>query len=150
MKGFTLIEIILAIGILGILTSISINSFHSAQLKKQQDGIVQSIIAHLEKQKTDTQAGKGGSNYGIKFNEDEYILFAGTSYSASSPTNSHVPVVSDFQIEETISNASNIIFFSRLYGESNEMATITVSHITDAIDPQSIVIEQSGNIFVVD
>lgn len=150
MKGFTLIEIVLVVGILGILTSISINSFQSAQLKKEQGGIVQGIVAHLEKQKTDTQAGKGGSNYGVKFDGDEYILFTGTSYNASSPTNLHVPVITNFLIEETISNASNIIFFSKLYGEANETATITVSHISDTVDPQLIVIEESGTISVIE
>lgn len=150
MKGFTLIEIVLAVGILGILTSIGFNSFHTAQLKKEQQGIAQSIVATLEKQKADTQAGKGGSNYGVKFTSSEYISFVGTSYSTSSPTNLHVPVKSDFEIEDSIINANNIIFFSKLYGESNEVATITISHIEDKISPQFIVIEKSGSISVIE
>lgn len=149
MKGFTLLELMMAVGIIGILTSIGFNSFHTAQLKKEQGGIIQSIVASLEKQKADTQAGKDGSNYGIKFAEKEYVLFKGTSYSSSTISNQHVPVINNFLIEETITNASNIIFFSKLYGEANEMATITISHITDDVEPQFILIEESGTISVV-
>lgn len=149
MKGFTLLELILTIGVLGILTAIAINTFGATQLKKEQSGIVESIVASLEKQKADTQAGKGGNNYGVKFNSDSFILFEGKVFSSGASSNTEILISPKFEITETISNADDMIYFFRLYGEANESATITVSHIDNQISPQLIVIEESGIISVV-
>lgn len=149
-KGFSLLEIIISIAVASILLTIVTTSFRTAQIKKVQDGIVQSILASLEEQKANSQAGKEGSSYGIKFNSNEYILFKGISYSVSSPDNKNIAVESPFQIEETISNANNIIYFSKLNGNSNEVATITISHITNEVTPQNLIIETSGAISVVE
>jgi len=150
MKGFSLLEIIIAIAIVGVLTAIVTNSFQVAQLKKQQQGITQSIVSYLEKQKADTQAGKDGSNYGVKFNTTDFVLFKGTSYSFGSAFNQDVVIDPQFQISETISNGENIIYFSKLNGNANETATITVSHINNRISPQTITLEASGAVSVIE
>jgi prepilin-type N-terminal cleavage/methylation domain-containing protein len=149
MKGFSLIEIVVAVAILGVLTSIVINTFHTAQLKKEQSGVTQSLVAHLEKQKADTQAGKGGAIYGVKLNADSYVLYKGT-YSSNSVTNQNVTINNKFSLSETFTNTNNVIYFSKLYGKANENATITISHIQNQISPQLIVIEQSGTISVIE
>lgn len=149
-KGFSLLEIIISIAVVTIILTIVTNSFRTAQLKKEQDGIVQSILASLDEQKTNSQVGKEGSNYGVKFNTDEFILFKGISYTESSSDNESKSIDTRFQISETISNVDNIIYFSKLNGNSNENATITISEISDQIDPKSLIIETSGAISVVE
>ncbi len=150
MKGFTLLELIFSIAIAAVLSAMVTNSFRTAQIKKEQQGIVQSIVADLEKQKSDTQTGKGGSNYGIKFNTSDYILFIGTTYSAGASSNKNVALDSKFQISETIANASNMIYFSKINGNANETATITVSHILNAVPPAMLTVESSGAISVIE
>lgn len=149
-KGFSLLEIIVSIAIAAILLTIITTSFRTAQVRKTQDGITQSILASLEEQKANSQAGKGGSSYGVKFNSNEFITFKGISYSESSVDNKTFPVDSKFQISETISNANNIIYFSKLNGNSNEVATITISHISNEVTPQNLIIETSGAISMVE
>jgi prepilin-type N-terminal cleavage/methylation domain-containing protein len=149
-RGFTLIELMIVIAIVGVLTAIVVGSYNDGRIRKEQDGIVQGLVSHLEKQKADAQAGKGGSSYGIKFEDDTYTLYTGTVYNAGSASNQPIVIDTDFEIEETIVNASNSIYFSRLNGSANENATITVSHILDAVDPRQITIETSGNISVVE
>jgi prepilin-type N-terminal cleavage/methylation domain-containing protein len=150
MKGFSLIEIIFSIAIIGILSVMVVTSFHTAQARKEQQGIVQSIVADLEKQKSDTQAGKAGSQYGVKFNPSNYVLFTGTSYATTSPSNRAVNVDSEFQLSETISNAQNIIYFSKINGNANETATITVSHISNRVNPLLLTVQTSGAISVIE
>lgn len=150
MKGFSLIEIIISIAIMGILTAMVVSSFHTAQIRKEQQGIVQGILADLEKQKSDTQAGKAGSQYGIKFNPTNYVLFTGTSYATTSPSNKVVDVNSKFQITETIINAQNNIYFSKINGNANENATITVSHISNRVNPLLLTVQTSGAISVIE
>lgn len=135
---------------MGILTAMVVSSFHTAQIRKEQQGIVQGILADLEKQKSDTQAGKAGSQYGIKFNPTNYVLFTGTSYATTSPSNKVVDVNSKFQITETIINAQNNIYFSKINGNANENATITVSHISNRVNPLLLTVQTSGAISVIE
>jgi prepilin-type N-terminal cleavage/methylation domain-containing protein len=149
-KGFTLIELMFVVAIAGILTAIVTNSFNTARIRKEQGGIVHGIASHLEKQKGDTQAGKGGSAYGVKFASSTYTLYKGVTYSPSATTNQAITIDTDFSISESISNTSNVIYFSRLTGGANETATITVSEISGKVSPQHILIEASGNISVIE
>jgi prepilin-type N-terminal cleavage/methylation domain-containing protein len=149
MKGFSMLEIILTIAVLGILLAITTNTYQVSHLKKNQDEIIQTINALLEEQKTLTQAGKNGKNFGIKFNQNDFILFTGTNYSASEQ-NKIIAINPQFEITETISNSDNIIYFSKIIGDANENATITISHITNRIPPKSIYIKKSGAISVIE
>jgi prepilin-type N-terminal cleavage/methylation domain-containing protein len=150
MKGFSLLEIIISIAIIGILTAIVTNSFQISQIKKQQDGIVQSIVASLEKAQADTVAGKEGSSHGIKFNAQEYISFVGTSFNANSVTNQINIINPQFEIQNTISNAQDIIYFAKISGTTNESATITISHIDDRVTPQAFTISANGIISMIE
>jgi Tfp pilus assembly protein PilE len=150
MKGFSTLEIIITIAISAVILAIVTNSFQVAQIKKYQEGIVEAITSSLEEQKTNTQAGKDGQNYGVKFNSNEFVLFTGTSYSFSSNQNKVIAIDSRFQITETISNTDNIIYFSKLLGDANQTATITISHIDNRIPAKNILIEQSGAISVIE
>jgi prepilin-type N-terminal cleavage/methylation domain-containing protein len=147
MKGFTLLEIIITISVAGILFTIATNS---SQVKKNQDQIVQAIEASLDEQRANTQAGKDGENFGVKFNSDSFVLFTGTTYSANSNQNKVIDIDYQFEISETITNSDNIIYFSKLLGDANQNATITVSHITNRVAPKQIVIEKSGTISVIE
>jgi prepilin-type N-terminal cleavage/methylation domain-containing protein len=150
MKGFSLIEIIFSIAIIGILSAMVTNSFRTAQIRKQEQGIVQGIVADLEKQKTDTQTGKAGSQYGVKFNPSNYVMFTGTSYATTSASNRTVNIDSQFQLSETIANSQNIIYFSKINGNANETATITVSHISNRVTPLLLTVQTSGAISVIE
>lgn len=150
MKGFTLIEIIISIAILGIIAGITTVSFRNSQIKKQQQAIVETLSSNLAEQKVNSQTGKEGSNYGIKFNTDNYILFKGKVFDSGSSSNKKVEVAKSFQISETISNSQDVIYFSKITGAPSEVATITISHINNKISPQNILIESSGVISVVE
>jgi prepilin-type N-terminal cleavage/methylation domain-containing protein len=150
MKGFTILEIIITIAVAGILLTIATNSYQVAQIKKNQEQIIQAIEASLDEQRAKTQAGKDGQNFGIKFNSDNFVLLTGTSYSSGSNQNKIIAIDPQFQISETITNSDNIIYFSKILGDANQNATITISHITNRISPKQIIIEKSGTISVIE
>lgn len=150
MKGFSTLEIIIVIAVAGVLLAIGVNSFQIAQIKKQQEEIVLSITTSLDEQKVNTQTGKNGTQFGVKFNINDFILFTGTSYAPSSTQNKIISINPQFEITETLSNSDNIIYFSKLIGDVNEIATITISHIDNRVTPQQIVIEKTGAISVIE
>ena len=64
--------------------------------------------------------------------------------------NKIIGIAQQFEILETITNSDNIIYFSKILGESNQNATITVSHITNRIPQKQIIIKKSGSISVIE
>ena len=149
-KGFTLIEMIFAIMIIGIITAISINSFQNAQLKKQQKAIVESIISYIDKAKADTQAGKGGTQHGIKFNENEFVLFSGSNFNPNDSSNRVISIDPRFNIETKLTNQDKTLFFYRLFGTANEPTEITIKHIDDRIPPVSFSVDDMGSVSMIE
>ncbi len=149
-KGFSILEIIITIAISGIVLAIVTNSYQISQIKKTQEQIVEEIVASLDEQKAQSQTGKNSQNYGIKFNSNEFILFTGTEFASNAEANKIIAVNSQFEITDTISNTDNIIYFSKLLGDANEKATITITHIDNRIPQKNIVIEKTGTISVIE
>jgi prepilin-type N-terminal cleavage/methylation domain-containing protein len=148
-RGFTLIEILFALLIIGILLAITVNSLNSAREKKQLEGIVDSIVAKLDEAKANSQTGKGGKNYGIKFNPDSYVYFSGSTYNASNVDNKIIKIDDKFQITENISNSDNVVIFSKIYGEVGFRATITIFKKTDSSLAMNIAVGKLGDISVI-
>jgi prepilin-type N-terminal cleavage/methylation domain-containing protein len=149
-KGFSLIEIIISLTIIGILTAIVVNSSQISILKKEQEGIIDSIIATLEKAKADAQAGKDGLQHGVKFDLQEYVSFAGSSFSEQNSEFKSIVIHPQFEIIDTISNSDNSIVFSKITGRPNETVIITVSHIDDRIPSKAFQIQASGDISLIE
>lgn len=144
-----MLEIIISIAVAGILLAIITNSFQLSQIRKNQDQIVQTIVSSLEEQKANTQSGKEGLSYGVKFDASTITLFKG-EYSQSSTENKIIAIEPQFQITESITQSNNIILFSRLLGDASENATVTISHIDNRVSPKNILIKKTGTISVIE
>lgn len=149
MKGFSALETIIAITVAGILLAIITNSFQISRIKKNQDEIVETIVSSLEEQKTNSQTGKEGFSYGVKFNIDNFVLFRG-EYQQASSNNKIIAIEPQFQISDSLINMDNIVSFSKILGDASENATITISHIDNRISPKNIVIKKTGTISVIE
>lgn len=149
-KGFSLLEIIISIAIVAVLSAIVVSSFHTAQLKKEQDGIAQELVASLDHQRTNSQAGKAGLRYGIKFNSSSYTLYSGNTYSITSPSNKVVTLPPGFSINQNLVNSDDVIYFTKIYGEANEDATFVVSQNDNLISPQNVILAKNGTVIVIE
>lgn len=148
-SGFSLIEIITVIFIIGILLSVCVTWFDNAKKSKTLQVNTDTVLSVLEKAKINAISGNGGSSFGVKFNPGSYVYFKGNSYVANNPDNINHNLDSNYTLTETISNADNAIIFSRLTGATNMTATVTISRINDSNTKKNIVVEPLGNISVV-
>jgi len=144
-----MLEIIISIAVAGILLAIITNSFQLSQIRKNQDQIVQTIVSSLEQQKANTQSGKEGLSYGVKFDTSTITLFKG-EYSQSSTENKIIAIEPQFQITESITQSNNSISFLKLLGDASENATVTISHIDNRVSPKNILIKKTGTISVIE
>lgn len=127
-KGFTILELLVTMGIFAVLTSLATINLLGAQHIASIDTTVSTLIADLKQQQIkamtgDTEGRTAGDQYGIHFETNKYVLFHGTY---NSTDNSNFPVSLDGTLSFTnISDGGNIIF-SQGSGESSGLSTITL------------------------
>lgn len=122
-KGFTLIEIIIAISLLSILSMIIIagyNSFQKSNQLKENTNIVVSLIREAQKNAV-TQ--KDGKSWGIYIeNNSTIVLFDEPWATATSKKNFNLPSGLTFN-NITINGGGNFIIFNKLVGDTNNYGT---------------------------
>ena len=94
-KGFTLIELVVVMGIFTTLLGISTINLSGAQLRSSLNSAVEVFVTDLKSQQLRSMVGEddgGGSaqSYGVHFESDSYTLFEGVAYSPVDPNNFQV------------------------------------------------------------
>lgn len=113
-KGFTLIELVVVMGIFVALLGIATINLSGAQSRTTLNSAVEVFIADLKSQQLRAMAGEedstgGPAPYGVHFENSEYILFQGASYLSSDPGNFDVSLPTG---TEFFPISSDIIFAS--------------------------------------
>lgn len=128
-KAFTLLELLIVVGITTILAGVGISSYINQQRAKLLDTTAQEIVGYLRYAQQKSMAQEGGNQWGIHFENpasgnDFYALYTGTSYTSPEETR-YLPK----QIEYEIPAAGNTInvSFNKLTGTN---ATSTTQSIT--------------------
>lgn len=85
-SGFTLMELIIVIALVGILAILAIPFYQSLQLKADLNQVGEKLASDLRRQQTYAASGKGASAWGARFNTDSYTLFKGASFVLRDPT----------------------------------------------------------------
>ncbi|HEY0964845.1 MAG TPA: prepilin-type N-terminal cleavage/methylation domain-containing protein [Candidatus Paceibacterota bacterium] len=145
--GFSLTEVIVVVAILGILMAIGVGQYMELRETKKVEQTTETIVAHLEKAKSESLAGKYAEPHGVKFNSSSYEAFIGATYPGSyTPT--VYTVDSSVQLSTTLSGNQTIIF-ERLNGFVGSTATVTVSLVEDSTVYKQIVVNQTGAVEIV-
>ncbi len=131
MRGFTLVELIVVLGILFSLLAFSVPSLTQNQRQTEIDSAGSLLISDLRNQQIksmlgDTETAATATSAGIYFQTDRYTLFRGQTYSAQDSGN--VVVILDPQFEFTATNfPSSQIVFARGSGEAGNFTSDSYS-----------------------
>jgi len=114
-KGFTLIELVVVLGIFFTVFTIVTISLVNVTRTTSVNSVSDTLTTDMGLQQTKAMQGDGGagSNYGIYFEQDKYILFKGNSYSPSDPANFSVNLDSGIIFSNVAFPNSTIIYASR-------------------------------------
>ncbi|MCL4384258.1 type II secretion system GspH family protein [Patescibacteria group bacterium] len=129
-RGFTLIEVIITMGIFVVLLSLGTVSLINAQHIASLDTVTNTLITDLKQQQLkamvgDTEGRFSRSSYGIHFDTGDYVLFHGT-YNSSDPTNFTVPLVGSLSFA-----SAGEVSFSQGSGQVTGLSVITLSDSTN-------------------
>ena len=142
--GFTLIEMLVVIGIIGTLVGLSTISLVKVQHNTTVTAAVDQLLSDMRTQQTKAMAGTEDTNgnansYGVYIDStnNKYVLFQGTTYSAGASNNFSVSLTGiTFSPTETID-------FSQRSGEIGNSYTITVIN-TNGSEQKTITMNKYG------
>ncbi len=120
-KGLTIIEVIIIIFLVTIVSTIVFNNLSSFKKEQVLRNTTNNVITFLNKAKQNTLSSINSSAYGVHFDSDKMVLFAGGNYSDSDPNNEivyfddsvSIPSVGGLNI-----GGSNDVIFERLTGDT--------------------------------
>lgn len=137
-KGFTLLELLLSISIIIIIAGISTPIYQSFQNRNDLDITMVTITQSLRRAKTLSQAVDGDTNWGVKIQTGNIILFKGLSYESR---NINFDEIFDMPTSITPSGVSEIVF-TKFTGLPQITGTITL--ISNANETRNVVINNKG------
>lgn len=144
-KGVTLLEILIVIAILGALSALIVGNFSSTRGDQVLKNETEAVVALLQEARSNTLSGLDSSQYGVHIQSDRVILFKGSSYSSSDPSNS--PYFIDdavFISSINLQGGGSDIIFERLTGETTAYGTLILRRASDASLNRTITISSIG------
>ncbi len=155
MKGFTLVELLVVMAVMGILLSLSYVTLLGAQRRSSLNSTVSVLVTDIKQQQLKTMTGDTGGatpsgSYGLYFQPSRYTVFHGTQYQAGQASNYVVnldPTVSFSSI--LFPNAS--LVFATVSGEVVNYASGSSSVIvkdTTSSEQKTIIVNQFGTITI--
>ena len=127
MRGFSLIEILIALILLGILLAISIPVGLNLLYMSQLDSAADNVLGHLRFVQSRAMTQEWDASHGIYVTSTSYTSFAGDSYMMR---NTAFDQTFDFSgwVTATTTFSSRDVVFSRLTGLPEEEGSLTLSN----------------------
>lgn len=151
-KSFTLVELLLIIGILMFLVGIATPVFHYFRKESDLSNSVEEIINTLRLAQNKTLTSEGKSSWGIYFSTSttphQYVLFKGTDYAnrnALFDETHNLPRGIEIYEIDLVSNGKEIVF-NRIVGTTNQFGKISLGLKEDISKNKKITIQSSGQI----
>ena len=114
-----MIEIIVAIGVLAIVGTTVFVGFSKATESADLKTSAFKVVDALQFARTRTIASLASSQYGVHFEQTQYVLFRGATYNASDPDNIVYPISSRVEIANiALAGGGSDVVFDRITGKN--------------------------------
>jgi len=145
MRGLTLIEIIIAIAILGIILAIATVGFHNFFNAQKLDQLNEDLISFFRKAREKTITSESGLAYGVHIQENKLVIFRAPNYTEGGATNETLNLPSDFFVSQiNLENGKINIIFQPLTGETSAFGTIIIEKRNDSSFNKTIRVYETG------
>lgn len=140
MKGFTLLEVLLSVAIVGIMFGISAPVYQSLQVRNDRDVALSTVTQTLRRAQLLSQAVDSDLTWGVKVQTGSIVLFKGAAYASRI---SGFDETFDLPASLTPSGLSEVVF-SKMTGLPQQTGTLTLSTTTN--EAKTITINSMGMI----
>lgn len=125
--GFTLIEMVVVVAIVAMVAALATVSFSSVSARQSLDKGTDAVVALLAQARSLTVSAKNAATYGVHLQASGPVLFVGTSYNSSDPSN--VPSLLDPRLSiasTSLVGGGQDIVFNKLTGSTTQSGTFRV------------------------
>lgn len=123
-RGVTLVEILVAISIIGLISSLVLVSFSDFRARKTLDASVEGMLAAFSQAHLDTISSKNNNQYGVHIATGEVVYFIGPTYATGTATNivfTLHPAIEILNI--SLNGGGSDVLYKRLSGSTDQYGT---------------------------
>ncbi len=143
--GFTLMELIAAIAISALLVFFTVLIFTSFRNTQVLQGETSQALLMINKARSNTLNSKGDSEYGVRINANQLILFKGAAFASSSPDNEAHILHSAVAIPNVALTGGGLdIIFDRLTGETQNDGSLIISLKSNPAKKNTVFVNKTG------
>lgn len=144
-KGFTLLEILSAVGIIILLCIIIISSFSSFRKNQEFENSIEDAVSLLNSARAKTLSSENASQYGVHIESSRIVLFKGEIFSLSDPYNQIIDLPSSVEIKDiNLNGGGDSVVFKRLTGDTDNYGSFVISAKSDIQKTKTISIKSTG------
>ncbi len=113
-KGFSLVEVLLVVLLMATLFGLSLVYYNSTLIRTDLNTQVSEFVSYLRLAQSDAASGNNGDYHGVHLEQDQYVIFIGSSYDPFDTDNFEFEFPETIQIQNITLNGggANIIFES--------------------------------------
>ena len=137
--GFTLIEVLLSVAVIGLIAGMSLPILGSFNNRNDLDITTQSIVGQLRRIQTYARGVNGDSQWGMRLQSSDATLFKGSSYASRDAAYDEVTTIPS---SITVSGLSDILY-SKLDAAPSSTGSITLTN-TNNNESRTITINAKG------
>lgn len=143
-SGFTLVEMLVAIGILTVVASIGVYFFASLYKKEALEKDTASLVALINQARMLSVSSKDASAFGVHLQNDKAVLFEGFSYVSGGANEKTSGFSGKVQVSSyALAGGGSDIVFDRLTGNTSNSGTIVLS-LKDGSASTTVTVLQTG------
>lgn len=137
-RGFTLVEMMLSVGILSLLAGLSLPVYQSFQNRNELDLNTQNLVSALRRAQTYARGMHGDSQWGVSVQSNTITLFKGTSYATRDTAYDETSAIS----ASTATSGLTEIMFAKLSGAPATTGNVTLTSTNN--DVRTVTINAKG------
>lgn len=150
-QGFTLIELLISIAVLALISAVLVVGYSAFSKSIELKTAAFKVLDVLNLAHERTVASLATSNYGVHFEQTQYVLFKGVVYSVSDANNIFYPLPSLLEITDiTLAGGGADVVFDRLTGKTSQSGSLIVRLVNDVARSKTITILSSGRADIIE
>lgn len=133
-KGFTLVEVLLAVALISLMTAVALPAASSLQSRNDVDVAAIGIAQNLRQAQQLAAAGSGDSNWGVSISSGSFTLYRGNSFATRDNTYDQINDMSA-KITPTfsLSPSGSEVNFAKISGLPSATGTITLTGLNGRV-----------------
>lgn len=143
-QGFSLIELMISIGVMGILLAIGGGIWSSFAAQKGVEGAATNLVSVFETARMNAISSKNAQAYGVNVASTSVVLFGGATFNSNDPSNEKSNIEGAVVATSTLTGGTSNIIFSRFAGTPSATGTLYLISPRDSSVVKVIEINDAG------